>query len=163
MTAKLRTGIDLPERSLALKRGPSLKDKKRSSDMRLLDLSLSLQSTDMSEQLDELILDNIPHERPKFQPQAHQRLVLQTAGWPLTAFVSRVELLEVMLDALNGTKNLADDDIMHKDISVNNIICTGSERPNRGVLIDLEMAVLFKSHKSVLMDPRTGTLAFKSY
>ncbi|TFY75438.1 hypothetical protein EWM64_g8575 [Hericium alpestre] len=44
-----------------------------------------------------------------------------------------------------------------------NIIITGLEAPNRGILIDLDNAIVLKDHKALIDDERTGTIAFMSY
>jgi serine/threonine protein kinase len=56
---------------------------------------------------------------------------------------------------LTGHRNSYDKGVLHRDISLGNILITGKEDPgNRGVLIDYDNAIRWKNHKPL---PDDGT------
>ncbi|KJA23465.1 hypothetical protein HYPSUDRAFT_39923 [Hypholoma sublateritium FD-334 SS-4] len=79
-----------------------------------------------------------------FQDKQFSRLVLENHGSPISDFRTRRSLLCALYDAINGHRNLLMKGILHRDVSVNNILIRTSanpEFPNRGILIDLDMAI----------------------
>ena len=95
--------------------------------------------------------------------------VLMSRGKPIDGFTDPVELLLAMRDAVRGHRSLLiDGHILHRDISVNNImITTPSQSPRtdrfHGFLIDPDHAISADAigrHSSV--PERTGTFEFMS-
>jgi len=94
--------------------------------------------------------------------------VLMSRGKPIDEFTDPVELLLAMRDAVRGHRSLLiDGHILHRDISVNNIMITIASRPRsdgfHGFLIDLDHAIgadAIGRHSSV--PERTGTFEFMS-
>ncbi|EPQ53859.1 hypothetical protein GLOTRDRAFT_14925, partial [Gloeophyllum trabeum ATCC 11539] len=52
----------------------------------------------------------------------HHRCILRSVGIPLTRFKSTRQLLEAIRDAVEGHKAMNENGVMHRDISVNNIL-----------------------------------------
>jgi len=90
-------------------------------------------------------------------------------GKPIDEFADPVELLLAMRDAVRGHRSLLiDGHILHRDISVNNIMITIASRPRidgfHGFLIDHDHAIgadAIGRHSSV--PERTGTFEFMSF
>ncbi|KAI5888987.1 uncharacterized protein SCHCODRAFT_02510924 [Schizophyllum commune H4-8] len=92
-------------------------------------------------------------------------VVLKRYGKSVAAFKTRRELLVAFRDAINGHWNLWKIDILHRDVSIHNILLgvDGAEAGWEGVLIDLDMAISMRRTRSDLeADFRTGTRAFQS-
>ncbi|KII94496.1 hypothetical protein PLICRDRAFT_169250 [Plicaturopsis crispa FD-325 SS-3] len=93
------------------------------------------------------------------------RIVLESYGRPLEKFNTRKQLLCALYDAVNGHWNLWKKKILHRDISKNNILL-GSDAldvaGNRGILIDLDLAIKIHRDHALQGDWRTGTRAFQS-
>lgn len=92
----------------------------------------------------------------------HCCLVVSPAGRPLQAYKSARELLEAFRDAIAGHKSLLEDgNILHWDVSENNIIITESviDGDPKGRLIDLDLAKELDSVPSGASH-RTGTMQF---
>ena len=60
-------------------------------------------------------------------------------------------LSSYILNSLLGHKNLWDNNILHRDISVNNILLSLDpvKENNRGLIIDLDLAILINRTKSL--------------
>ncbi|RUS35244.1 hypothetical protein BC938DRAFT_473790 [Jimgerdemannia flammicorona] len=86
-------------------------------------------------------------------------LVMKTVGKPITKFSGKRELITVLIDALDGLRQLYEDcQIIHRDVSIYNIIIDGN---NRGMLIDLDYATHTNIQQlNAANAPRTGTLPF---
>ncbi|RMZ86345.1 hypothetical protein DV736_g6434, partial [Chaetothyriales sp. CBS 134916] len=69
-------------------------------------------------------------------------LVVAPAGRPLSTFSSVLELLRTLRDAIKAHQSLFKANILHRDISMNNIIITDPNEADRysGMLIDMDMA-----------------------
>ncbi|KAI0047792.1 hypothetical protein FA95DRAFT_1678859 [Auriscalpium vulgare] len=115
--------------------------------------------------LDKDVFDEDPDE--DFPPPAdriHSRLVMATYGWPLLQFHDLPELFGGVHDAIKGHRWLHNHGILHRDISYTNILLTGQDAPNRAVMIDLDNAIAYETHKTLADDERSvGTLAFMSF
>ncbi|KAF8507652.1 hypothetical protein BU17DRAFT_57251, partial [Hysterangium stoloniferum] len=76
--------------------------------------------------------------------RVHTRLVMHTYGKPVFEFSSRSELLYAMHDAVEAHRNLYETaKIMHRDVSLNNILINKDPQPevgDHGILIDLDFA-----------------------
>ena len=99
-----------------------------------------------------------------FEDRIFTCAIISPAGRPLSTFQTRLELLQVLRDAVKAHRSLFQvAKILHQDISANNIIITDPQRkgdPN-GILIDLDVAM------NLTIGPRTpsevvGTRPFMS-
>lgn len=89
-------------------------------------------------------------------------LVISPPGRAIDQFISIKEYLQALRDAIKGHKSLYHDaEILHCDISVNNIIITDAENDAdpRGMLIDLDLAKELKNSRMGGKNP-TGTKEF---
>lgn len=92
----------------------------------------------------------------------HCCLLVSPAGRPLHSYQSVKQLLGALLDAIRAHKSLFEDgEILHRDISENNIIITdaATKGDTRGMLIDLDLAKELDSYPSGASH-RTGTMQF---
>ncbi|KZT25676.1 hypothetical protein NEOLEDRAFT_1178145 [Neolentinus lepideus HHB14362 ss-1] len=101
----------------------------------------------------------VDHGRKRPLNFRHTRALLADFGWSLRRFTSLKELLGGLHDAIRGHIHITDHGIMHGDISESNILLTGGPKPNRGLLIDLEMAFEYDKAEPSLDLPR-GHRAF---
>ncbi|EEH33157.2 hypothetical protein PAAG_04210 [Paracoccidioides lutzii Pb01] len=89
-------------------------------------------------------------------------LVISPAGRPIHEYKSRLELLTALRDAIKAHRSLyLDGNILHRDISENNIIITDPDQTNghSGMLIDLDLAKEVGSGRSGAWH-QTGTMEF---
>jgi serine/threonine protein kinase len=88
-------------------------------------------------------------------------LVVFSPGRAIHEFKSVLEFLEVCRDVIKGHRSLYQDRrILHRDVSVNNVIITNVENEDpRGMLIDLDLAKELGSGPSGARH-RTGTIEF---
>ena len=79
-----------------------------------------------------------------FENRIFTCVVISPAGRPLHTFKNRLEMLQVLRDAIKAHRSLFQDaKILHQDVSAQNIIITDAQRegnPN-GILIDLDAAM----------------------
>ncbi|EPQ56820.1 hypothetical protein GLOTRDRAFT_137347 [Gloeophyllum trabeum ATCC 11539] len=102
----------------------------------------------------------------KFCPRTHYRVVLESVGIPLSRFTSTRQLVKAVRDAVKGLRDMAKAGILHRDISINNIMISASRKEEHnawGFLIDPEYAS-FINDKQSTSDLRriTGTIQFIS-
>ncbi|KAJ3501282.1 hypothetical protein NLJ89_g9407 [Agrocybe chaxingu] len=85
-----------------------------------------------------------------------RRLVLEAHGTPIWQFKTPKQFLGAFRDAVVGHRNLWDNGILHRDVSINNILISDddAEEGSRGTLIDLDLATCF--------GPDIGTLEYQS-
>jgi hypothetical protein len=89
--------------------------------------------------------------------RVHTRLVIAPVGRSLLQFASYTELLTTLRDAITGHQHMYTvHRILHRDVSVNNIIITAST----GVLIDFDLAIDTTRDGSSGATHRTGTFDF---
>lgn len=88
-------------------------------------------------------------------------LIISPAGRPIYKYQSPLELLEALRDAMKAHQSLySKGDILHRDISENNIIITDPKRDSfSGMLIDLDLAKELGSGRSGARC-RTGAMEF---
>ncbi|EFR03242.1 FunK1 protein kinase [Nannizzia gypsea CBS 118893] len=89
-------------------------------------------------------------------------LVISPAGRPIYKFKSPLELLMALRDAIKAHRSLyLDGNILHRDISENNIIITNPNEADghSGMLIDLDLAKEVGSERSGARH-QTGTMEF---
>ncbi|EPQ50466.1 hypothetical protein GLOTRDRAFT_141475 [Gloeophyllum trabeum ATCC 11539] len=102
--------------------------------------------------------------KAKYVERIHYRCILESVGIPLTRFRSTRELLEAVRDAVKGHEGMLAKKILHRDISVNNIMINAYPNETyteKGFLIDPEYAA-FLNDKTATSDLRriTGTIQF---
>ncbi|KAF7975929.1 hypothetical protein HWV62_8203 [Athelia sp. TMB] len=103
--------------------------------------------------------DTLPRDR------THSRSVAKTYGWPISYASSLLELVGSMRDAIVGHQNAYNRGVLHRDVSEGNILITGKkldERGKRGVLIDFDNAIFWKTHQAIMDDELSGTRPFMS-
>ncbi|KMU76588.1 hypothetical protein CISG_05731 [Coccidioides immitis RMSCC 3703] len=89
-------------------------------------------------------------------------LLISPAGRPIYKYESPLELLKALRDAIKAHRSLyLDGNILHRDISENNIIITDPEKAggHSGMLIDLDLAKEVGSERSGARH-QTGTMEF---
>ncbi|EDN09515.1 predicted protein [Histoplasma mississippiense (nom. inval.)] len=89
-------------------------------------------------------------------------LVISPAGRPIYKYESHLELLKALRDAIKAHRSLyLDGNILHRDISENNIIITDPDKADgySGMLIDLDLAKEVGSGRSGARH-QTGTMEF---
>ncbi|THH12839.1 hypothetical protein EW146_g7317 [Bondarzewia mesenterica] len=96
------------------------------------------------------------------QGRTHSRLVLESYGCLVEKFLSLEELMAVFHDAVLGHLNAYNAGILHRDVSSRNILITGLPKPDRGIIIDFDYSIKYKTHVPILEDERTGTLPYMS-
>ncbi|KZT19330.1 hypothetical protein NEOLEDRAFT_1078111, partial [Neolentinus lepideus HHB14362 ss-1] len=88
-------------------------------------------------------------------------------GPPIEKFTSVLQLYRAFRDAISGVMELLRIGILHRDISLRNILLDrreGKDGGGWGILIDFDMAIsLDRNESQVKTDFRTGTRAFQSY
>ncbi|KAJ2922774.1 hypothetical protein H1R20_g14319, partial [Candolleomyces eurysporus] len=90
------------------------------------------------------------------------RIIMKAYGPSVKRFSSATQILSALRDAIAAHKALLDRNIIHRDISPNNILF-GSDEGNRSVLIDLDLALKSLGPLSgTPVDFRTGTRTFQS-
>ncbi|KAI9781456.1 MAG: hypothetical protein M1816_002377 [Peltula sp. TS41687] len=97
-----------------------------------------------------------------FDDRIFRCLVISPAGRAISKFETILELLGALRDAIKAHRSLyVDGNILHRDISENNIIITNPEEADgfRGMLIDLDLATEIGSGRSGARF-RTGTMEF---
>ncbi|EPQ50552.1 hypothetical protein GLOTRDRAFT_133918 [Gloeophyllum trabeum ATCC 11539] len=109
------------------------------------------------------ILDkNAPRKCP---PRVHHRCILNSVGIHLSRFLCTREALEAIYDSLLRHEQMSKKDILHRDISVNNIMISAYPEVEKckGFLIDVEYATVVGEPGSE-SDLReiTGTIQFLS-
>ncbi|CCC14858.1 unnamed protein product [Sordaria macrospora k-hell] len=97
-----------------------------------------------------------------WEDRIYSCLVISPAGHVISKFSAIKQLLESMRDAIKAHQSLyVTGNILHRDISPNNIIITDPETPHdfKGMLIDLDMAKVRDSDPSGARQI-TGTIQF---
>ncbi|KAJ2914980.1 hypothetical protein MD484_g5412, partial [Candolleomyces efflorescens] len=88
-----------------------------------------------------------------FQNRIETRIVMSSYGEPIVTFKSPIELLSVLQDAMKGHMNLYMKKILHRNITIENILigkkADGSDADPgyRGILIDLYMAIQWEGDR----------------
>ena len=110
------------------------------------------------------------------QNRIHRRVVTSTPGKPLNEASSRLAIVAAFSGAITGQyfcyqrreypinfighQSLIGAGILHRDISIGNILLTETE--DDGFLIDLDLAIKVKDHEPSGAPSRTGTRVFMS-
>ncbi|KAI0321251.1 hypothetical protein OF83DRAFT_1081058 [Amylostereum chailletii] len=102
-------------------------------------------------------------ERNHPRDRIHSRLVLSSSGWPLVKFKCLPELFGALSDAVAGHEHLCRRGVLHRDMSPGNILVTGLEAPNRGIIIDLDYGIEYpRTEEAKDDDELSGTMHFMS-
>ncbi|KAJ3543935.1 hypothetical protein NM688_g5800 [Phlebia brevispora] len=104
---------------------------------------------------------------PRVRPtkRVHHRIVLREVGEPLADYKSSIEMISVVYDAVVGHFQAWNQaDILHRDISVNNILINIDSPDGRraGLLIDWDLCKGKKDLEKATLNGRSGTWAFLS-
>jgi len=81
-------------------------------------------------------------------------------GKPLYLARTRIGLLRGLIDGITGHRNLLRQKILHRDISIGNVLITEVE--SEGFLIDLDHAIRVDREETSGAEGRTGTKVFMS-
>ncbi|KAI0169185.1 hypothetical protein GGR52DRAFT_511052 [Hypoxylon sp. FL1284] len=97
-----------------------------------------------------------------FPNRVHRRVILRDYGEPIFCASSRKALLAALGDCIAGHKSLYGVGILHRDISINNLMINEDERSTswRGFLIDLDLAIKERREVASGAKGKTGTRAF---
>ncbi|KAG6242348.1 hypothetical protein E4U24_005773 [Claviceps purpurea] len=94
--------------------------------------------------------------------RVHRRVIVRDCGKPIYTASSRKALLACLESCIKGHKSLHDKGILHRDISINNLMI--NEDPGnssrKSFLIDLDLAINIGREKPSGAHGRTGTRAF---
>ncbi|KAL0630751.1 hypothetical protein Q9L58_010399 [Maublancomyces gigas] len=104
-----------------------------------------------------------PLPPPEFD-RVHTRILMRQ-GRELTTFSGTSELLWGFHDAIQGHRSLVESDILHRDISIDNIMLSDpADRSDgkRGFIIDLDLAVQISSTQPSSAPHRTGIMEFNA-
>ncbi|OJD12101.1 hypothetical protein AJ78_07250 [Emergomyces pasteurianus Ep9510] len=148
--------------------------KRRSPDERMRELKRSRSTNRLSSDIqpgNELAFSAQPAHKPSlFDRNGDESydnrvlccLVISPAGRPIYKYKSPLELLKALRDAIKAHQSLyLDENILHRDISENNIIITDSDKTDghTGMLINLDLAKEIGSQRSGARH-QTGTMKF---
>ncbi|TFK66137.1 hypothetical protein BDN72DRAFT_860086 [Pluteus cervinus] len=105
-----------------------------------------------------------PEAPEGFMDRTWCRMILEAYGPNLESFKSGLQLLEAFQDLVEAHRDLFIAGILHRDISIHNTLFGKPNAPKgqRGILIDLDMAILTNREESMVSADRTGTRAFQS-
>ncbi|KAJ3507832.1 hypothetical protein NLJ89_g6081 [Agrocybe chaxingu] len=106
-----------------------------------------------------------PFIHPDFENRIRVRTTMKAYGKSLDFFDSREQLLYAFRDAVAGHRNLWDAGILHRDVSVNNILLGTPNAPpgQRGIIIDLDNAIQLGAEVALpRASKRVGTPPFMS-
>ncbi|KAJ2925072.1 hypothetical protein H1R20_g12021, partial [Candolleomyces eurysporus] len=104
-------------------------------------------------------------ETAMFQNRTAARIVMKVYGLSIECFSSVQEVLAALRDAIAAHKSLLGRNIIHRDISPNNILLgtAGAQPGERGILIDLGIALRSNGPGAQnRADPRIGTRMFQA-
>ncbi|KZP03222.1 hypothetical protein FIBSPDRAFT_769274 [Athelia psychrophila] len=93
------------------------------------------------------------------------RVVMENCGRPIDHFPDPKQLLRAVHDAINGHRGLFQKYILHRDVSMMNVLVCPTDSPGlfRGVIIDLDLAIRLRRNETLpKCDHRTGTRFYQS-
>ncbi|KAF6760834.1 hypothetical protein DFP72DRAFT_959503 [Ephemerocybe angulata] len=103
---------------------------------------------------------------PDFYNRTMCRVTMECYGSPLHQFTSQRQALAAIRDAIKGHWNLLKAGILHRDVSIDNILLgePGAPVGRRGALIDLDMATLTGGRPTApeLTEVQAGTYLYQS-
>ncbi|KAJ1815636.1 hypothetical protein LPJ60_005639 [Coemansia sp. RSA 2675] len=96
--------------------------------------------------------------------RAHRRIVLASIGEPLRTVETVKEFVTVICDAMESHHAIVERcQILHRDISDNNILVVRSGDTVRGLLIDFDCAIDTSKDRGDVRHEMTGTLPYMSF
>ncbi|MCJ1281514.1 hypothetical protein MMC26_000834 [Xylographa opegraphella] len=90
--------------------------------------------------------------------RVHRRVITKDAGKPIYKASSPIAIISGFIGAIYGHKCLLDAGILHRDISIGNIMLTGKE--DDGFLIDLDLAIKTSDDQASSAPSKAGTKIF---
>ncbi|KAF6760677.1 kinase-like domain-containing protein [Ephemerocybe angulata] len=102
---------------------------------------------------------------PHFESRVKSRLVLEHYGSSVIHFRTRAQAIGAIRDAIIGHYNLLSKSVLHRDVSLQNILLGVPDSPVglRGILIDLDLAIWTHSPRAeIQVDVLKGTYRFLS-
>ncbi|KAF6760859.1 hypothetical protein DFP72DRAFT_804521, partial [Ephemerocybe angulata] len=102
-------------------------------------------------------------EAEDFYNRTFSRVALKEAGPPLSAFTSQLEAITTIRDGIIGHRNLLIAGILHRDITMENILITkDNEGRLAGKLCDLATAIPSYEKAKASLEPRVGSQLYFS-
>ncbi|KAF6760880.1 hypothetical protein DFP72DRAFT_1165973 [Ephemerocybe angulata] len=100
-----------------------------------------------------------------FYNRTMSRVTMRRYGPTLNKFTSQGQAIAAIRDAIQGHYNLLKSHILHRDVSMGNILLGDSDEVGRrGVLVDLELATVVKGPMAeVLTEYAVGTRLYLSF
>ncbi|KAH6881086.1 serine/threonine-protein kinase Sgk2 [Thelonectria olida] len=94
--------------------------------------------------------------------RVHRRVILRDYGKPIYKASSRAALLAAMEDCIEGHKSLHEAGLLHRDISINNLMINEDDNNPSwpAFLIDLDLAIREQREGASGAKDKTGTRAF---
>lgn len=100
-------------------------------------------------------------KRVPFSNRILSRVIVTTVGHDITTFQNKRELLASFIDSIKGHRALVSRGILHRDISINNILIDRTPSSSqKGILIDLDYAIKMSRLESSGAPHRTGTYVY---
>ncbi|KAI9715652.1 MAG: hypothetical protein M1812_005804 [Candelaria pacifica] len=90
--------------------------------------------------------------------RVHRLIITQDPGKPIYKASSRVAIINALIGAVSGHESLLNAGILHRDISIGNIMLTENE--DDGFLIDLDLAIKTSNDRASGAPSKTGTKIF---
>ncbi|KAF8652263.1 hypothetical protein AX16_004479 [Volvariella volvacea WC 439] len=109
-------------------------------------------------------LRKMAHQGDEFRDRMWSKITLEVYGRNVSHFRNLKQLIGAFRDAISGHQELWAAEILHRDISVNNILLgpEDAEPGFRGIVIDLDLAISTTRQDSLAaVDFRTGTRTFQ--
>ncbi|KAF6760850.1 hypothetical protein DFP72DRAFT_1165948 [Ephemerocybe angulata] len=100
-----------------------------------------------------------------FYNRTMSRVTMVRCGASLSQFTSQFQAIAAIRDAIQGHLNLLKAGVLHRDVSMNNILFGDDEATvgNGGVLIDLDMAIMVKGPSAdIITELPAGTHLYQS-
>ncbi|KAF5340995.1 hypothetical protein D9611_006076 [Ephemerocybe angulata] len=100
-----------------------------------------------------------------FYNRTMSRVTMVRCGASLSQFTSQFQAIAALRDAIQGHLNLLKAGVLHRDVSMDNILFGDDEATvgNRGVVIDLDMAIMVKGPSAdVITELPAGTQLYQS-
>ncbi|KAL8864835.1 MAG: hypothetical protein Q9198_009617 [Flavoplaca austrocitrina] len=87
--------------------------------------------------------------------RAHRRIITRDPGKPVYKASSPIALITGLIRAIKGHESSLDASILHRDVSIGNIMLTENE--DNGFLIDYDLAIKVNSNRASGAPSKTST------